>query len=494
MPRNIEETRLFSFRIKIALFSLALMFILGGCASFPSSISPHSHQLDSNKLNAGSALKSAVHQAAPWPSQQWWKAYGDPQLDRLVAEATSGNPSLRIARARVAKVMALSGIAKSSLFPAVQADANFTRQQFTEHQFTKAPYAGNWAWNNVATLDFVYDLDLWGKNRNALAAALDSVQVSTAEAQEVQLTLETTVVRVYVQLSLQCRLKDIAQTTLKQQQDILDITRKRLRAGIATELDLRQAETPLPAARAELERISESVELLHNQLSALTGKGPGDGEQISPPALSFNVPVQLPALLPADLLGRRPDVVAQRWRVEATGKGIDVAKAKFYPNINLSAFAGWQSLGFAQFLSPGSLIAGFGPAISLPIFEGGRLRSQLGAATADYDIAVESYNDTLIRALENVADQVVTLRSLTKQRVQINESNTLANRAYDIALKSFRKGLTDYLNVLNAQNQTLLEAQRKVQVEARFLDAYAALMQALGGGVPVTPPASEVSR
>lgn len=491
---NVEETRLFSFRIKIALFSLALMLLLGACASSPSNISPHSHELDPNKLNAGSVLKSAAHQSVPWPSQQWWKAYGDPQLDRLVAKATTGNPSMRIAQTRLAKVMALSGIATSALFPSVQADANFTRQQFTEHQFIKAPYAGNWAWNNVATLDFVYDLDLWGKNRSALAAALDSVQVSTAEAQEVQLALETAVVRAYVQLSLQCRLKDIAQTTLKQRQDILDITQKRLKAGIATELDLRQAETPLPAARAELERISESIELLHNQLSALTGKGPGDGEQISSPGLSFNVPVQMPAFLPADLLGRRPDVVAQRWRVEATGKGIEVAKAKFYPNINLMAFTGWQSLGFAQFLSPGSLIAEFGPAISLPVFEGGRLRSQLGAATADYDIAVESYNDTLILALKNVADQVVTLRSLEKQRVQINESNFLANRAYDIALKSFQAGLTDYLNVLNAQNQTLLEAQRKVQMEARFLDTYAALMQALGGGVPVTPPVPEKSQ
>ncbi len=470
------------------------MLFLGGCASFPTSISPRSLPLDPNSLNAGSAIKSVARQPAPWPSQQWWKAYGDPQLDRLVAAATTGTPPIRIAQARVAKAMALGGIARSSLYPAIQADADFTRQQFTEHQFIKPPYAGNWAWNNVATLDFVYDLDLWGKNRSALAAALDSVQVATAEAQEVQLALETTVVRVYVQLALQCMLKDIAQTTLKQREDILSIIQKRFKAGLETELDLRQAETPLPAARAEIEGISASIELLRNQLSALTGKGPGDGEQISRPVLSFNVPVQLPALLPADLLGRRPDVVAQRWRVEATGKGIDTAKARFYPNINLTAFAGWQSLGFAQFLSPGSLIAGFGPAISLPVFEGGKLRSQLGAATADYDIAVESYNDTLIRALEDVADQVVTLSSLEKQRVQVNESTSLANRAYDIALKSFRAGLTDYLNVLNAQNQTILEAQRKVLVEARFLDAHAALMQALGGGVPVTPPAPEGAR
>jgi outer membrane protein TolC len=119
---------------------------------------------------------------------------------------------------------------------------------------------------------------------------------------------------------------------------------------------------------------------------------------------------------------------------------------------------------------------------------GGRLRSQLAASTADYDIAVESYNATMIRALENVANQVVSLRSLETQRAEANSSNTLANRAYDLALRAFRSGLTDYLNVLNAQNQTLVEAQRKAQVEARFLDAYAALMQAVGGGVPVTPP------
>lgn len=395
---------------------------------------------------------------------------------------------MHIAQARIAKVQAAAGISKSTLFPAIQANAGFTREQFTENQFIPPPYAGSWSWDNLAVFDFSYDLDLWGKNRSALAAALDNVQVATAEAQEVRLNLETAVIRVYVQLSLQHVLLDIAQATLQQRQEILDITRKRFAAGLATEIDLRQAETPLPAARMEIERISESIELLHHQLSALTGKGPGDGEQIHRPTLSFNLPIRLPEAIPADLLGRRPDVVAQRWRVEATGKGIEVAKAAFYPNINLRAFVGWQSLRFAQFLSPGSLIEGFGPALSLPIFEGGRLRSQLGVATADYDIAVESYNDTLIRALENVANQVVTLRSLGYQRTEADAANSLAGRAYDIALRGFRSGLTNYLNVLNAQNQTLLEALRKAQVEARFLDAYAALMQAIGGGVPVTPP------
>jgi NodT family efflux transporter outer membrane factor (OMF) lipoprotein len=468
-----------------------LVLILGGCAGLPpttSNTSPRSLVLDPNRLNPGSMLKSVAKQPTAWPSQQWWKAYADPQLDRLVEEATSGNPSIRMAQARVAKTQALSGIAGSALLPSLQADAAFSREQFTEHQFIPPPYAGNWSWNNLATLDLSYELDLWGKNRKALAAALDYVQVATAEAQEIRLALQTTVVRVYVQLSLQHVLLDVARSTLRQRQNIFDITRKRVAVGLATELDLRQAETPLPAARAEIERISESIGLLHNQLSALTGKGPGDGENIQRPSLSLDLPIGLPAVMPADLLGRRPDVVAQRWLVEAAGKGIDIAKAAFYPNINLTAFAGWQSLSFAQFLSPGSLIAGFGPAISLPIFEGGRLRSQLAVSTADYDIAVESYNSTLVRALENVANQIVTLRSLEIQRVESNNANDLANRTYGIAFQAFRAGMTDYFNVLNAQNQTLIEAQRKAQVEARFLDAYTALMQAIGGGMPVTPP------
>lgn len=480
MP-TIKYVRLVAFYGSFALF-------VGGCANFPSKISPTSSLLDPNQLNPGNAVKAAAKQPVPWPLEQWWKVYGDPQLDRLVAEATAGNPTLRMAQARVAKVRALSGIAKSALLPSIQGDATFTRERFTEHQFIPPPYAGNWSWDNLATVGLVYDLDLWGKNHAALAAALDDVQVAAAESQEVRLALETSVIRTYVDLSLRYVLLDVARSTLRQRQDILDIVRKRLAAGLATELDLRQAETPLPAARAEMERITESIELLRNQLAALTGKGPGDGEKIQRPSLSLDLPVGLPAVLPADLIGRRPDVVAQRWRVEGAGKGIEAAKAAFYPNINLTAFVGWQSLGFSQFLSPSSLIQGFGPAVSLPIFEGGRLRSRLGASVADYDMAVESYNGTVIRALESVADQVVSLRSLETQRVESSNSYALAERAYDLALRAFRAGLTDYLNVLNAQNQTLAEAQRKAQVEARFLDAYAALMQAVGGGVPVTPP------
>ncbi|BDV44512.1 hypothetical protein GURASL_34350 [Geotalea uraniireducens] len=481
-------------RCTIVSFSTVCILFVGGCASIPHTIAPASQLIDPGTLNMGRALQSAAEQAAPWPTEQWWQGYADPQLDRLVAAATAGNPTMRMAQARVAKVRALSDGARSNLLPHLGAEAAFTRERFSENQFIPPPYAGSWAWSNQATLDLSYDFDLWGRNRSSLAAALDYVQMASAEAQEVRLALETTVVRTYVNLSLQYALLDIARSTLRQREEILSITRKRLAAGLGTELDLRQAETPLPAARAEIERLSEAIDLLRNELSALTGKGPGDGDRIRRPTLSVALPVRLPELLPAELLGRRPDVVAQRWRVEAATKGIETAKAAFYPNINLSAFVGWQSLDFGKFLSPSSLIEGFGPALSLPIFQGGRLRSALAVSVADYDLAVESYNSTVIGALESVASEVVSLRSLEKQRAEAGNSCRLARRSYDIALRAFRAGVTDYLNVLNAQNQTFAEAQRKTQVEARYLDAYALLMQALGGGVPLKSPPAEGGR
>ena len=480
--------------IKIYCYALVAAVTLGGCARLPIGVEPSSQMVEGNHLDVGSAIDAEAKHQVAWPSQEWWKIYGDAQLDQLVTEATAGNPTMRIAQSRVAIAKAISGEARSVLLPTVQMDATFTRMQFSEHYSTPPPYAGNWAWVNEWNTGLLYDLDLWGKNRSALAAALDQVQMTEAEAQEARLSLETAVIRLYVQLSLQYSLLDVAKETLKQREHIRDILQSRHTTGLGTEIELRQAETVIPSARAEIERISESIAILRNRLSALVGQGPGGGERIGRPTLSLALPIGLPSAIPADLLGRRPDVVAQRWRVQAAGKGIDVSKAAFYPNINLTAFVGWQALGFDKFLTSGSLAKGYGPAISLPIFEGGRLKEQLRISTAQYDIAVESYNNTLIHALEEVANEIVTLRSLGKQRTEIYESNVLAKRAYDIAMHGFQGGLSDYLSVLNAQNQTLVESKRKAEIEAQFLDVYAALMQATGGGVPVEAPVHQAGQ
>lgn len=458
--------------------------VLGGCARLPIGLTPKARMIDAGTLNEGGTIRDAAAGENFQPTPDWWRAYGDKQLDRLVKEATSGNPSLRIAEARVARARFLAAGAKAPLMPEINASAVVTREQFSENHFYRSPYAGETYWNNRATFDLSYELDLWGKNRAALAAALDDVLVARAEAREIELGLQTAVVRTYVSLSLHYFLRDIADTTLRQREEILSITERRLAAGLATEIERSQAETPVPEARAELERFEEAIVLLRTQLSMLTGKGPGDGEKILRPALSLHSAIGVPSTLPADLVGRRPDVAAQRWRAEAEAENIKVAKAAFYPNINIAAFIGWQAIGFSKFFSGTSLMHGISPAFSLPIFEGGRLRSRLGAATAQYDMAVEAYNQSLLRAFQEISNQLVTLRSLDRQCSEVMRAKNLADKAYAIALRAYRGGLTDYLSVLNAQNQTLVETTRVAQIEARRLDAHALLMQALGGGTP----------
>jgi NodT family efflux transporter outer membrane factor (OMF) lipoprotein len=458
---------------------------LAGCADM-GNIKPQSHTLPANSLKAGAAIHAA--QPAAWPTEAWWEALGDAQLNKLVESAIADSPTLKVAEARVRQAEAVAGIYKAVTLPRVDASASSTRQQFPTHGSVPPPLAGNWAWYNSATVTASHDLDLWGRNRDLWAAALDDTQVASAEAQASRLTLETAVVRTYIQLWYDYRLLDSVRDSLKQRETILDITRRRHSAGLASAIDVTTVETTLPAGRRQEEQIEESIALLRNQLAALIGKGPGDGDTISRPALTLNAATGLPSSLPAELVGRRPDLTAQRWRVESASYGIEASKAAFYPNINIVAFAGLQSFGFSRFLQADALTRGISPAISLPIFEGGRLRSQLGAQTAAYDAAVEQYNGTLVHALLEVANTVTQMQSVEAQQKLAEEALATARRSHDLAYRSFRAGITDSVTVLSARLTQLGEEEQLAKVEMERLDNYASLMSALGGGLKMSLP------
>ncbi|MRW92984.1 efflux transporter outer membrane subunit [Duganella sp. FT80W] len=470
-----------SFR-HLLLPAACALALLAGCADM-GKVKPQATQLKAADLNAGGAITAASANIA-WPDAQWWAALHDEQLNQLVAAALSDSPTLHAALARVRQAEALAGVSKAATGPRVDAAASSTRQLYAAHSTIPAPLAGNYAWMNNAALSGSYDLDLWGRNRDALAAALDEVHLAAAESQMARLTLETSIVRTYIQLSLEYTLQDSVTDNLAQRQRILEITRRRKAAGLASDIEVISIETTLPAGRREHEQHGEAIALLRNQLAALIGKGPGDGDTIVRPTLTLSTAHdRVPADLPAELVGRRPDIVAQRWRVEAAGARIDAAKKDFYPNINLSAFIGQQSLGFGHFLESGSQTRGIAPAISLPIFDGGRLRSQLGNQTAIYDIAVEQYNATVIQALSDVAGALVKIDSVKQQDQLAQRALTSARRQQQLAEKAYASGLTDSLNVINAQLTLLNEQQQMAQVASKQLDNFALLMSALGGGI-----------
>jgi NodT family efflux transporter outer membrane factor (OMF) lipoprotein len=200
--------------------------------------------------------------------------------------------------------------------------------------------------------------------------------------------------------------------------------------------------------------------------------------------------VPVPGVVPADLLGRRADIVAARWRVEAATHDVASARAQFYPNVNLVAFVGLSSIGFNRFFEPGSEQYGFGPAISLPIFESGRLRANLSGKSADLDVAIESYNGNVIDAVHDVADQITSARSIERQQSQQAEALASAESAYDAATQRYRAGLSTYLTVLNAETNVLTQRRSTVDLRARVLDSQMLLVRALGGGYA---PAATVS-
>jgi NodT family efflux transporter outer membrane factor (OMF) lipoprotein len=285
----------------------------------------------------------------------------------------------------------------------------------------------------------------------------------------------------YVELKRDYAQLDVEQATLEQRGKLHELTAQRFSAGLDSKVDLKQAETAIPQSRERIARIEESIAISRNRLAALVGAGPDRGLEIHRP-VAQEVAAGLPAKLPADLIGRRPDVVAQRLRVEAASASIDAATAAFYPNVSLAAFVGFQSIGLNKFIQSGSQIAGVGPALSLPIFEGGRLRGNLAARNADYDIAVEQYNETLVQALQEVANQLASIRALDTRRRESSAALASSQEAYDLAVLRYREGLGNYLQVLTAETQVLIQKSLAADLDARGLELAVNLVRALGGG------------
>ena len=274
-----------SFAKPVALSMLACALALAGCADM-GNVKPQAVAIKPLELNAGKAIAAASADVA-WPAEQWWLALHDEQLNTLVNTALAGSPTLRGAQARVRQAESLAGVARAGTLPKVDASASVDRELYTANGAIPAALAGKTAWKNTAMLSGSYDLDLWGRNRDALAAALDDVRMASAESQMARLTLETAIVRAYIQLSLNYALQDSVADNLAQRHRILEITRQRRAAGLATELEVANIETTLPAGKREHEQVGEAIALLRNQLAALIGRGPGDGESIARPQLTL---------------------------------------------------------------------------------------------------------------------------------------------------------------------------------------------------------------
>jgi NodT family efflux transporter outer membrane factor (OMF) lipoprotein len=427
-------------------------------------------------------VQSLPAEQGHWPAANWADQFGDPQLKALIGEALQGSPTIDEARARVAEAQAYSESAKADTLPRVDASYSLTRQQFSSTALIPPPYAGSWQTENKGLLSASYDLDLWGKNREALKAAVSQTQASEADEERVKLTLSTAIARTYNQLARLYVLHDIAQQEVARREQIDRITAGRIATGLDTEVERKTAQADLATSRANVTALDGRILSARYQLAALVGAGPDRGLSIARPALGAGDEVRLPDNLPADLVSRRPDIVAARWRVDAMTHEVKEAKAEFYPDINLSAAIGLDAFGFGRFLTAASRTASAGPAIHLPIFDAGALRAQLKGRYAEFDYAVAAYNQTLITALSDVAMQLAQIRSSDAQLVDAQAAQQAAQDADRLAITQFKAGLANQLTVLNADVTALNADEAVANLKMNRRDQQIALASALGGG------------
>lgn len=465
MPRSIFITT--------AVFSL-----LAGCASVPD-LGSKPVAAAPESLESGSALAGT---RAAWPVEGWWRGFGDAQLDALMAEGLAGSPDIAIAAARVRAADALAQQAGAALLPRVGAEASAGGVQQSRNMGIPPQFVPEGVQDTGhITATFAFDLDLWGKNRAALAAATSEAEAARVDAAQARLMLTTGIASAYADLAGYYEALDVANEAVRVRSASAGLSADRARAGIENQASERQAESRAASARADVVALEEAIATTRHRIASLVGAGPDRGLAIARPTMTRPA-LDLPDNAGIDLIGRRPDIVAARLRSEAAANRIDVARADFYPNISLTALVGLQSLGLSSLFSAGSEYGNGGAAISLPIFEGGRLQGRYRGARADYDAAVATYDRTLIGALREVADIVASRAATARQLAGRREALAAAAEASKLAGLRYRAGLSNQIVQLTAEDSMVALSRAVADLEARQLSLDIALIRALGGG------------
>ena len=461
--------------LAVSALALAAALFLTGCASHGPD---HTPLAPTTPEAAGLSAHAPADTAAP---AQWWTALGDPQLDALIDQALKGNPTLAVGRARVEQAVALSQVREATSGPQATLVVDATRQRYSANGLVPAPIAGNTynSGNVQATLS--WSPDFFGQHAAELQAALGQARAAQADASAAANTLAAQLGRSYVALARWLAQRDVAARALAQREEQRGITQERVTAGLDSQVELTQAQAAVPDARTQIEALDEQITLARRQLAALSGKAP-DALGTLTPRLTALTAGPVPNVLGADLLGRRPDVVAARWRVEAATQDVNSARSAFYPNINIAAFIGLNSLGLSQLLNASSRQMGVTPALRLPIFDGGRLRAQLGGRQAELDASIAQYNGAVMDAVKEAGDAMASVQSLARQQTLQNDATASAEKAYQFAQQRYRAGLGNYLVVLSTETQVLAQRRLAVDLRARRLDTQVQLMKALGGG------------
>ncbi|AOI60713.1 efflux transporter outer membrane subunit [Burkholderia diffusa] len=468
----------------------AVAMALSGCVptGFLPSLSLRAPADDALANTAGPGVNGA------WPAPDWVKQLRDPQLDALVAEASQNNPDLQVAQARlrIAQAQLQQFDSLTGLTGTAGATVSRARMPKPGDDVANVSAGGYrvpveiFGDPNVSPSSvFVglnYQLDLWGKNRAATKSLMSLREAARVEAEQVRLTLAVAIVTVYCQLDQAYAMQDLLQQKLKVSQRVTTVLRERTARGLDNAYDASDASIKRSKLLAQIALNDEQIKLAQLQLGVLSGRGPERGLALQRPHVGALAGGALPARLPADLLGRRPDIVAARLRVEAAFANADSTRAQFYPDVNLVALGGVFALTPASLFSRDALGGSVGPALSLPVFDRGRLKAKLGADVAQADVAIGLYNKTVDDALGQVAQIVTSLRTSQTLVAQQQDAAAAAQKIVEIATDRHRRGVLMQKDVDVADLTLIDERAQMIALLGRQRTLRVGLIGALGGG------------
>ncbi len=440
-------------------------------------------------------IPQTYHQAIENPTNpppatlsQWWRLFNDPELDGLIGQAADANHDVRLAKARVREARALRGVAASALFPSLDASGSYSRSRLSQNtpDGLLARAAGQPSEANLfdAGLDMNWELDIFGGNRRGIEAAQADLSAAMESSRQTLITVLAEAGLDYLDLrGLQKQLA-VARDNLRLQEQTLDLTRDRFKAGLASELDSARAEAQAANTRSQIPLLEQDIQGDIHRLSVLIGKSPDELQsQLAAPAPIPPATPGVPVGLPSDLLRRRPDIRQAESEVAAATARIGVATADLFPRFFLTGAAGLQSVNASDFFDGGSSrFWSLGPSLRWPVFTGGRIRQNIKVQNARQEQALIRYEQTVLTSLEEVENALVAFGKEQEHHRALVESEAANRRAVELADERYRSGLVDFLNVLETQ-RTLLAVQDDLARSERTIGQnLVRLYKALGGG------------
>ena len=464
-------------RCAAALISLGLP--LGGCTVGPNYVRP-STDVPSAYKEAASPGFEAAQPSDALAKGKWWEIYGDAELNSLEDQVTAANQSLKAAQAQFEQARAAVQVARAAYYPTVSGSASAAR----DHQSQNRPLFGVSSAINYndfqLPVDASWEPDVWGRVRRSVEAARSEAQASAADLAGVDLSLHAELAMDYFELRGLDSQKKLLDSTVVSYQKALELTNSRYQGGIASAVDVAQAQTQLETTRAQDEDTDVQRTAFEHAIAVLIGKSPAEFSQMPTPLTS--PPPSVPASVPSELLERRPDIAAAERRVQAANAQIGVARSAYYPQFTLTGDGGFESSRLGTLLQgPAGFWALAGSAAEL-IFDGGQRHGLTAEARAAYDESVDNYRQTTLSAFQDVEDNLSALRVLQSEARTQDAAVAAAQHSLDLSITRYKGGVANYLEVTTAQSAALSDEVTAVSILTRRMAASVLLVKALGGG------------